>query len=248
MRRLAIALLSVNLVAGGAAVAQSIDATAAALEAVTDPGRPEADTIRDANRKPAEIVAFAGVEPGDVIAELSPGGGYYTRILSRAVGPDGHVYALVNAALAQTPGRLDAINALAAALGNVTVVPVTFTDFTLERPVDLVWTTENYHDWHNGPTANIAGLNASVFKALKPGGIYFVEDHAALEGAGPEATSALHRMDPALAREEVTAAGFVLEAQSDLLANPDDPKTVAVREGSVQGRTERFDYRFRKPS
>ena len=110
-----------------------------------------------------------------------------------------------------------------------------------------MWTTENYHDWHNGPTANIAGVNASAFKALKPGGIYFVEDHAATEGAGPEATSALHRMDPALARQEATAAGFVLEAQSDLLANPEDPKTVAVREGSVQGRTERFAYRFRKP-
>jgi predicted methyltransferase len=247
MRRLVVAFVSVSLVVGGAAVAQSVEATAAAVEAVTDPGRPDADTARDAARKPAETVAFAGVEPGDVVAEMAPGGGYYTRILSRTVGPDGHVYALVPAAFAQTPGRLDAINALAASLGNVTVVPVTFTDFTLERPVDLVWTTENYHDWHNGPTANIAGVNASVFKALKPGGIYFVEDHAALEGAGPEATSTLHRMDPVLAREEVTAAGFVLDAQSDLLKNPDDPKNVAVREGSVQGRTERFAYRFRKP-
>jgi predicted methyltransferase len=247
MRRLAVALVSANLVVVGPASAQSVEATAAAVEAVTDPGRPEADVARDAARKPAEIVAFAGVEPGDVIAEMSPGGGYYTRILSRAVGPEGHVYALVPAAFAQTPGRLDVINALAASLGNVTVIPVTFTDFTLEKPVDLVWTTENYHDWHNGPTANIAGVNASAFKALKPGGVYFVEDHAALDGAGPEVTSALHRMDPVLARQEVTAAGFVLEAESDLLKNPEDPKNVAVREGSVQGRTERFAFRFRKP-
>jgi predicted methyltransferase len=247
MRRLAVALVSVGLVCGGVAVAATPEATAAIAAAVADAGRPEADTARDAARKPAEIVAFAGVEPGDVIAELSPGGGYYTRILSKAVGPNGHVYALVPAAFAQTPGRLDAINALAASLGNVTVVPITFTDFTLEHPVDLVWTTENYHDWHNGPTANIAGVNASVFRALKPGGIFFVEDHAAADGAGAEATSAMHRMDPALALEELTAAGFTLDAKSDLLKNPDDPKNVAVREGSVQGHTERFAYRMRKP-
>jgi predicted methyltransferase len=243
MRRLALALVSVGLVIGGVAVAQTPETTAA----VADTSRPEADRARDAARKPAEIVAFAGVKPGQVIAELSPGGGYYTRILSKTVGPSGHVYALVPAAFAQRPGGLDNINALAASLGNVTVLPVTLTDFTLDRQVDLVWTTENYHDWHNGPTANIAGLNASVFRALKPGGIFFVEDHAAVDGAGLEATSAMHRMDPVLAQQEVTAAGFTLDARSDLLHNADDPKTVPVREGSVQGHTERFAFRFKKP-
>ncbi len=223
------------------------EARTAIAAAVADPLRPEADTARDAARKPAEIVAFAGVEPGDVIAEFLPGGGYYTRILARAVGPEGHVYALVPAGFAQRPGGLDALNALAAQYGNVTVVATDLTNFTLDRPVDLAWTTENYHDMHNGPAPSFSGVNAAVFKVLKPGGLYFVEDHAAADGAGPAVTQELHRIDPAQAIAEVTAAGFVLDGRSDLLRNPADPKTVGVRDPSVQGDTEKFALRFRKP-
>src|SRR5690606_29702988 len=185
--------------------------------AVADTARPEADRARDAARKPAEIVAFAGVKAGDKVAEFLPGGGYYTRILAKAVGPEGHVYALVPAGFAQRPGGLDALNALAAHYGNVTVVATDLTNFTLPEPVDLAWTTENYHDMHNGPTPCFAGVNASTFRVLKPGGIYFVEDHAAASGSGITATSTLHRIEPAAVIEEMTAAGFTLDAQSDLL-------------------------------
>ena len=247
MRRLAVALLSVSLVIGGTAAAQTPESTAAAAAAVAHPERPDADRARDAARKPAEIVAFAGVKPGDVVAEFLPGGGYYTRVISRTVGPNGHVYALVPTGFAQRPGGLDALNALAAELGNVTVVATDLTSFTLDPPVDLAWTTENYHDMHNGPTPSFAGVNSAVFAALKPGGLYFVEDHAAADGAGPAATQELHRIDPAQAIAEVTAAGFVLDAQSDLLKNPADAKTVGVRDPSVQGETEKFALRFRKP-
>jgi predicted methyltransferase len=247
MRRLAVALVSASLVIGGIAMAQTPESTAAAAAAVADPARPDADRARDAARKPAEIVAFAGVEPGDVVAEFLPGGGYYTRILAKAVGPEGHVYVLIPPAFAQRPGGLDAINALAAEYGNVTVMTTDLTNFTLPRQADLAWTTENYHDMHNGPAPSFAGVNAAVFKALKPGGIYFVEDHAAADGAAPTVTQELHRIDPAQAITEVTAAGFTLEAQSDLLKNPDDPKTVGVRDPSVQGETEKFALRFRKP-
>jgi predicted methyltransferase len=247
MRRLAVALLSVGLIIGGCATVQAPQATSAIAAAVAHPARPAADTARDAARKPAEIVAFAGVKPGDVVAEFLPGGGYYTRVISRTVGPNGHVYALVPAGFAQRPGGLDALNALAAELGNVTVIATDLTNFTLDRPVDLAWTTENYHDMHNGPTPSFAGVNASVFKILKPGGIYFVEDHAAADGAGPAVTSELHRIEPTQAIAEVTAAGFTLEARSDLLRNPADPKTVGVRDPAVQGETEKFALRFRKP-
>ena len=246
MRRLVSFAAIVGLsMAATAAVAQS-DVPAAIAAAVADAGRPEADKARDAARKPAGIVAFAGVKPGDKVAEFLPGGGYYTRILSRAVGPDGHVYALVPSGFAQRPGGLDALNALAAQLGNVTVVATDLTNFTLPEPVDLAWTSENYHDMHNGPTPSFAGVNEATFRALKPGGIYFVEDHAAVAGSGITATSTLHRIDPAAAIEEVSAAGFALEAQSDLLANPADPKTVGVRDPSIQGETEKFALRFRK--
>ena len=149
MRKLASIAAIVGLsLCGVAAVAQG-EVPAAIAAAVADAARPEADKARDAARKPAEIVAFAGVKPGDKVAEFLPGGGYYTRILSKAVGPEGHVYALVPASFAQRPGGLDALNALAAQLGNVTVVATDLTNFTLPEPVDLAWTTENYHDMHN---------------------------------------------------------------------------------------------------
>lgn len=247
MRKIAHSVAAVALaLTATTAVAQS-EVPAAIAAAVADADRPDADKARDAARKPAEIVAFAGVKPGDKVAEFLPGGGYYTRILARTVGPEGHVYLLIPAGFAQRPGGLDAINALAAQLGNVTVVATDLTNFTLPEPVDLAWTTENYHDMHNGPTPSFAGVNAAAFAALKPGGIYFVEDHAAAAGAGPAVTQELHRIDPAQAIAEVTAAGFALDAQSDLLANPNDPKTVGVRDPSVQGETEKFALRFRKP-
>lgn len=246
MRRLATvgAIIGLTL-AANVALAQS-EVPAAVVAAVADADRPDADKARDAARKPAEIVAFAGVKPGDKVAEFLPGGGYYTRILSKTVGPDGHVYALIPTAFAQRAGGLDALNALAAQYGNVTVVAADLTGFTLPEPVDLAWTSENYHDMHNGPTPSFAGVNEAIFRALKPGGIYFVEDHAAVAGSGITATSTLHRIDPAAVIEEVTAAGFALDGQSDVLANPEDPKTAGVRDPSVQGKTEKFALRFRK--
>jgi len=192
-------------------------------------------------------VAFAGVKPGDVVAELLPGGGYYTRILAATVGPQGHVYAVVPPAFAQRPGGLDSLNALAAQYGNITVVAQDLAALSLPKPVDLVWTTENYHDLHNGPSANVAGVNKAMLQVLKPGGIYFVEDHSAAPGSGTSATQSLHRIDPAAVKAEVEAAGFKFDAESSVLANPDDPKTVGVRDASVQGETEKFAIRFRKP-
>ena len=246
MRRLAVIAISVSLAVAGCATteAEQPGLLSAIAAAVADPLRPAADTARDAARKPAEIVEFAGVKPGDVIAEIAPGGGYDPRILAKAVGPRGTVYALVGQAAAQRPGGLDAINALAAQYPNVTVMPVDYATMSLPEPVDLVWTTENYHDMANG---NIAGINSSAFRVLKPGGIYFVEDHEAVAGAGTTVTQSLHRIDPAAVRQQVAAAGFVLEEQSDLLANPADSKTLGVRDESIRGETEKFALRFRKP-
>src|SRR5690606_35705049 len=170
MRKIA-PLMAVGLaLAATAGLAQS-DVPAAIAAAVADPGRPAADTARDPLRKPAQIVAFAGVKPGDKIAEIAPGGGYYTRVLAKAVGPEGKVYALMPGFFANRPGGLDAINALAEQYGNVEVVVVDYAATKLPEPVDLVWTTENYHDLANG---DIGAVNAWAFVALRPGGTYFV--------------------------------------------------------------------------
>ncbi|OYW44512.1 MAG: hypothetical protein B7Z33_11860 [Sphingomonadales bacterium 12-68-11] len=231
---------------GGTACAQSAPAASAVIAAaVADSARPAADTARDANRKPAETVAFAGVRPGAKVAELAPGGGYFTRVIAKTVGTTGKVYALVSPAQAQRPGGLDAINALAAQYGNVTVTPTDYTAMTLPEKVDVVWTTENWHDFSNAGTT--PGIAKAAFDALKPGGVFYVQDHSA-PGTGTSATQTLHRIDPAAVIAVLTAAGFVVDAQSSHLANPADDHTAAVRDGSVQGRTDKFAIRFRKPA
>jgi len=232
IRPLSAALFATSLFCAPAllspAFAQSV--TPAIAAAVADAARPAADKERDAGRKPAETVAFAGVKPGMTVAELGPGRGYYTRILAKAVGPNGKVYAVVTAAQAARPGVLDGLNALAASYPNIKVVTVEYATMALPEKADLFWTTENYHDFHNGPTADIAALNKAVFNNLKPGGIFYVEDHSAADGAGLAATTQFHRMDEAVAKSELTAAGFKLDGEGNLLRNPADNKAASNSE------------------
>lgn len=234
------------LLAGAAHTAEARPPSRTILAAVADPARPAEDVARDAARKPAEIIAFAGVRPGNRIVELIPGGGYYTRILARAVGPRGHVYAVVTPGFSQRPGAMDRLRATIAAYPNVEIVVSDLGALTMAQPVDLVWTSENYHDLHNGPTANVAAVNRAVFGALRRGGIYYVEDHSA-PGTGTGATSTLHRIDPQAVRDEVRAAGFVAAGESPLLANPADPHSARSNDSSIAGHTDRFAMRFRKP-
>ena len=230
--------------------AKSPDAISAAI---TDASRPDTDKQRDANRKPAETLAFAGVKPGDRVAELLPGGGYFTRLFSKVVGLNGHVYALVPAPLPDAPAdaldRAARVKALAADpnYSNVSVVVEPFAQLKAPEPVDLVWTSQNYHDFHNFPGLDVGVFNQLVFEALKPGGTYFVLDHAAEPGSGVRDTGTLHRIDPETVKKEVLAAGFVFVGSSDLLHQPDDPHAVKVFDPSVRGKTDQFILKFRKP-
>lgn len=224
--------------------------------AVNDSARPDADKQVDAERKPAETLALSHVKPGDSVAELMPGGGYFTRMLSAVVGPSGHVYAIVPPPMPSRPGMRMRMDMGAAAkkiaadphYSNVTVLATLGTDnLGLPGPVDLVWTTDNYHDFHNGPHADIAAFNKLVFDALKPGGIFLVVDHAGAAGTGTTQTRTLHRIDPAAARKEIEAAGFKLVAHSNALRNPQDPHTARIFDPSIRGHTDKFMYRFEKP-
>ncbi len=249
MKRAAIlttaALLIPALTASLASAAPSIPAYITA--AVADSARPAEDKQRDTERKPAETLAFAGVRPGDTVIELAPGKGYYTRLLSAVVGPKGKVYAL--GAQPKPDAPPPPVQAIAADphYSNVTVSLQRIGELKLPEGVDLVWTSQNYHDLHNIHDVDLAKVNSAFFAALKSGGIYFVLDHAAEAGAGARDTSTLHRIDENTVKQEVTAAGFKLAGESDLLRNKSDPHTAKVFDPEVRGHTDQFMLKFKKP-
>jgi predicted methyltransferase len=245
---LAVALTLASTCASAASVPDNIAA------AVADSNRPDADKARDANRKPAETLAFTGVKPGALVAELLPGGGYFTRIFSKAVGSSGHVYALVPAPLADAPADVPDFAARVKVIAadpnyaNVSVVVEPFSQLGVPVPVDLVWTSQNYHDLHNFPGLDVGVFNKMVFDDLKPGGIYLILDHTAEAGSGGRDTKTLHRIDPETVKKEVLAAGFVFVGSSALLRQPADNHSLKVFDPSVRGKTDQFILKFRKPA
>jgi predicted methyltransferase len=229
------------------AIAATVSPNIAA--AVANPNRPQADRDRDALRKPGEVVAFAGVKPGEQVLELIPGGGYYTRILSGVVGPKGHVAeALPNLTGASDVGQKSNGVAADPNFSNVTEVHFTPDDLAKLGPVDVVWTSQNYHDLHLARfKLDVVAFDRAVFAVLKPGGIFFIEDHAAKDGSGLDAPDKLHRIDEAVVKQEVESAGFKLVGESNLLRNPADDRTLLVFNPAIRGHTDQFLLKFQKP-
>ncbi|MEP6502855.1 MAG: class I SAM-dependent methyltransferase [Betaproteobacteria bacterium] len=205
--------------------------------------------------KLAELIRFSGVDAGATVIDVYPGDGDWTRLFSDVVGPEGRVYSFVPAevahfkndplgrmqALAKEPGRenVEVISADLVAMPQAT------------RPADVLWLHLFYHDLHTAlmqaKGATAADFNRAVYERLKPGGYYVIVDHATAAGVGLSNAQSLHRIDPASVREEVEAAGFVLDAESTVLANKDDPHSSKVFDPSIKGETDRFAYRFVKP-
>jgi len=245
------AALCLGFSAGWSACATTADTSPAPViaAAVADSARPDADRARDADRLPAQLIALTGMRPGSKVAEIMPGGGYFTRIFSKVVGPQGVVYAWVPAPPPGAPPGRDLgapLRALAeSGYSNVKVAaldPAT----PLPETVDVVWTSLNYHDLHNRPNADLSATNRMALNALKPGGIYVVIDHAAEKGSGARDTSTLHRVDPELVRKEVTSVGFEFASESPLLQHAEDTHKLSSHE-VTRGRTDQFVFLFRKP-
>jgi len=243
----AAAALAALACAGGAEAKPS----KAVMLAVADASRPAADRQRDADRHPAELMAFAGVRPGWKIADYMPGGGYFTRIFSRAVGPKGHVYAVYPQFMADFEKQdVASIQALVAQphYANVTYLVTPDAGFMVPGPLDLVWTSLNYHDLQFGLShEQIVALDKAIYAALRPGGVFLVIDHASEPGAGWTVAKTLHRIDPEAIKADMAEAGFKLEAESDMLRNPSDPHTAVVFDPSIRGRTDQVVFKFRKP-
>jgi predicted methyltransferase len=219
------------------------DAYAAAL---AHADRPEADRARDGLRRSADMLAFMRLEPGDVIADIRPEEGFFTRLFAPVVGPAGHVYAFVPN---QTAGRENAYaETLAATYGNVSRVTGALETMAFDRPLDVVFMGEEYHDFVIPRfSVDVPAMNAAVFRALKPGGLYVILDHQAAPGTGVSVAGTLHRIESAELRRQVEAAGFVFDGESRVVANPADDHSLSVFDESIRGRTDRFVYRFRKP-
>ena len=203
----------------------------------------------------SELIRFARVGAGSTVIDVYPGEGDWTRLFSDVVGREGRVYSFVPAevadfkndpvglmrTLAKEPGRenVEAVSADLVAMSEVT------------QPADVLWMHLFYHDLHTAliqdKGATAAEFNRAVYGRLKPGGCYVIVDHAAADGSGTSDTQSLHRIDPASVREEVEAAGFVLDAENTVLANKDDQHSIKVFDPALKGQTDRFVYRFVKP-
>ena len=248
------------LIAASALVAASTAAFALAPSPLQEPSsfaaaladsvRPAEDRARDAARHTAETLAFAQVAPGQKITDMIIGGGYFTRVFSAAVGSEGRVTAWQPAEFIGFQASYGEALTAADALANVDAVSVSLAEPELPTGQDLVFTAQNYHDLHLGMAAadTASKVNAAVFDALKPGGLYVIVDHHAAAGSDFAAADTLHRIDIEAVKREVAAAGFVLEAESDLLADPADPLTASVFDPSIRGKTSQFMLRFRKPA
>jgi predicted methyltransferase len=206
--------------------------------------RPQADRDRDAARKPKETIELLGVKEGWTVIDVAAGGGYFTRVLSAAVGPNGKVLSQVGARAAEQNGG-QAQKDMAAELGNVEIV---FNDMSSSPAgtADAAITAQNFHDAINfrGEDGAQAFLK-DIYNALKPGGVAVIIDH---EGTAGNNNQELHRVPKDTTREQIMKAGFEVVSESDLLNNPADDHSLSVRDASVRGETDQFLFVVRKPA
>jgi predicted methyltransferase len=213
--------------------------------AIESPERSAEQRARDYHRKPAEILTLSGIEEGDRIVEIAAFGQYFTTMLLAAVGPSGHVdmYDLPYTERFAGPAsrEFDAKHA------NAVYHQESYNDATLPQNLDSVWNVLYYHDL-KPQGVDTGALNRKILAALKPGGVYLVIDHKAEDGSGWRDAGTIHRMGVETIKEEVLAAGFELQLESDLLANPADDRTKMVFAPGTRGTTDQALFIFRKPN
>ena len=222
--------------------------------AVAAPDRPKSAKDMDLVRKPTEVLQFLGLQRGDRALDLFGSGGYYAIIMARAVGPTGSVDAWeaenfvgdkTRANWTKIQGEIPNLKLLVSPAARLQLP---------ENSYDFVMFNLNYHDlyWESEeyrfPRMDPKPFVQTLYRSMKPGAVLAVIDHAASSGGDTrEVAQKLHRIDPAVARADFEAAGFVFEAESDLLRNPADDHKVDVFDQSVRFKTDRFVHRFRKP-
>ena len=231
-------------------VAPAADARPASIfaRAVADAARPADHRQADALRLPAETLAFSGVRPGMTVGEFYPGGGYFTRMLSDVVGPKGHVYGIENQVW---KGAVEADQALLkeGKWANVSIDVQPFGTVNFPKPLDLAWVTQNYHDLKIAKygVVDTLAFDRAVYKALKPGGIYFILDHQGRPNLTDADIEKMHRINRDVVVKEVTAAGFKLVAEGKFLRRPGDDHSLSIFDPKIQGHTDQYALKFVKP-
>ena len=241
-----ISVLIIGLIYAGSISADTWSA-ADLTAALDNPARAEADKGRDEARKPAEVLVFIGVEPGMTVLDIAASAGWYTEVLSVAVGEDGTVYSQNTlATLERRDGASD--KALSARLADDRLPNVIRADGEISAiepgSIDVAFTALNFHDTYNFAGAEAAAaLLAEIYAVLKPGGVLGFIDHA---GDPEQNNTKLHRIQKQIVMDLATASGFIVEAESDVLAHPEDDRTEMVF-GEIRGKTDRFVLKLRKP-
>ncbi len=222
--------------------------------AVENASRPEEDRARDADRKPGEVLTFFGIEPGMKVLEVAAGGGYYTRILSAAVGPEGVIYAQNNPAF--WPRLKDTVEPLYAELGNIEAVITEYPKAptaVAEGSLDAILLILIYHHMHYNEESGEAlpaatkGFFDAAMKALKPGGILGIVEHQAAEGTTRKESNGWHRVQKSFAIADATGSGFALEDEGSMLRDEADDMKNYWREALERGKSQRLVLKFRKP-
>ncbi len=252
---IALAIWGATAAAQGATASQGevpAAVSSAIMQAIDSPDRPAADKQLDAGRHPDQILAFFGIAPGMHVADLWAGPGYTTELLARTVGPSGKVYSQNGPFPTAFKKGEETWKARPTEPGMSNVVelqkPFDHPDDILPVPsesLDAVVIDMNYHDMV-GRGYDRAKINAAVFKALKPGGVYGVIDNSAAPGSGARDANTLHRIDEAFETNEIKQAGFKLAAVSAVLRNPKDDRTWFVMKH--RGEQDRFVLKFVKPT
>jgi predicted methyltransferase len=213
--------------------------------ALASPERSDADKARDDIRRPIEVIGFLGIQEGDNVLELVAAGGWYTQVLSAAVGDDGQVYAQNPTFFLGREGFLERETALHDRLGNVTAVHGEVADAGIDGQMDAAITALNLHDIYNGGgEAAAMPLISGAFNALRSGGVLGVIDHRGIAG---QPNADFHRMEQRAAEALLEAAGFIVAASSEILANPADDHMRGAGDESLGRNSDRFLIRGRKP-
>ncbi|MFN7397822.1 MAG: methyltransferase [Sandaracinobacter sp.] len=251
--RLVVGIVVALMLALPMAAARAEPATAAIAASLAAADRPPADRAADSGRRPADMLALLDLKPGQRVLDLVAGGGYYSRLAAPIVAP-GILYAHSTDGLMDQRGMAERWSGLKAAHPNVRLILGVPGRFPLPAQLDRVIFHLTFHDlWWESAEYRIPQMDPDAFLAqlrgaIVPGGLVLIVDHSATAGAAPRAeTEARHRIDPAVAKAAMTKAGFVLVAESDLLAVPADDLSRLVYDPAVRGRTDRFVQVWHRP-